>query len=270
MNMLCRFEELDKRMNGLDYPFVAEQYAIEPYEIAKYIDYSLLKPNMTSQQIIDGCKEAIHYKCLTVAVMAANVPLAYEVLKGSGTLVKVGAGFPHGNTATQVKAFEAACSVAAGVCEVDMVMNIGRFRGGEFDYVEREIRMLAEITHAAGTYLHVILETAYLTPEEIVGASRLVEQAGADVVKTSTGFASTGATIPNLKLIKESISPTMLVKAASGVRNLDQALAVISCGCCRFGCTATSKIMEDAFRRAANKELFVLAAADIPDDCIAW
>jgi deoxyribose-phosphate aldolase len=164
--------------------------------------------------------------------------------------------FPHGAATTQTKVAETIDAIAKGAVEVDMVLNIGRLRSGESDYVQREIAAVAEAAHARSALLKVILENYYLTDEQKVVGCRLAEAAGADFVKTSTGYAKGGATIPDLVLMRKTVSPRVKVKAAGGVRDLDAALAVIATGTVRIGTRATEEILGEARKRAdANGNL---------------
>ncbi|MDH7486189.1 MAG: deoxyribose-phosphate aldolase [Anaerolineae bacterium] len=218
-------------------------------QLAKTIDHSLLKPELTGQEVIEGCELARRYHVASVCVKPCHVPLARRLLEGSDVKVGTVVGFPHGSSTTETKAFEARQAVANGAQELDMVINIGALRSGQDDLVRDDIRAVVD---AAGdrAIVKVILENHYLTDEEKVRACRLAEEAGAHYVKTSTGFAPTGATIEDLKLMRASVSPRMGVKAAHGVRSLDAALEVIAVGATRIGATQTAQILEDFKKRA--------------------
>lgn len=224
-------------------------------EIAQMIDVSLLNPVMTEKDIIEGCEIAKKYDAVSICVKNCFVEKSYDLLKDTGVKVTTVISFPHGSCLTDVKVFEAIRAVEQGCVEVDMVLNIGQLLGGGYDYVEKEIRAVADAMHERGALLKVILENAYLTDELIIKASKLSESAGADFIKTSTGYATGGATIPNLRLMRESVSDRIQIKAAGGVRTLDAALNVRALGVSRFGCTATAKIMEEAFKREAAGNL---------------
>ena len=217
-------------------------------QLAKTIDHSLLKPELTEQDVIEGCKLAKQYNVASVCVRPCDVPLAVSEMKGCDVKVGTVVGFPHGNTTTATKAFEARQAVADGAQELDMVMNIGALRSGRYDYVENDIRAVVEAA-GEGVIVKVILENCYLTDEEKVKACQLAEAAGADFVKTSTGFAVSGATIEDLKLMRASVGPRVQVKAAHGVRTLEAALQVIEAGATRFGATQTASILEDFKKR---------------------
>ena len=218
-------------------------------EIAKMIDHSLLKPEMTRQDVEEGCRLAKEYGCASVCVKPCDVVTAAEILKGSDVLVSTVIGFPHGHHLTEIKLMEADKAIDQGCVELDFVLNIGRFKSGEYDFVEEELRKVCEASHKRGAIVKVILENAYLTDEEKRKACEISERAGADFVKTSTGYAKTGATIHDLKIMRETCSAKVRVKAAGGVRTLDSALAARAVGCARFGATATKPIMEEAFKR---------------------
>lgn len=224
-------------------------------DIAKMIDHSLLKPEMSKQEVLDGCRLAAEYDCASVCVKPCDVVLAKEALQGSDVLVTTVIGFPHGHHLTEIKVREAELAMNQGCVELDMVLNIGRLKSGDFDLVEDDIRAVCEASHKRGVIVKVILENAYLTDDEKKEACGICERAGADFVKTSTGYAGGGATIHDLKLMRASCSGKVRVKAAGGVRSLDSALAVRAVGGSRFGATATKKIMDEAFQREKDGTL---------------
>jgi deoxyribose-phosphate aldolase len=213
-------------------------------QIAKTIDHSLLRPELTEQEVIAGCELALHYHVASVCVKPCDVPLAARILAGSDVKVGTVVGFPHGSSTSATKAFEARQAVEQGAEELDMVINIGWLRSGRDDAVGQDIRAVVE---AAGeqAIVKVILENAYLNDDEKVRGCRLAEQAGAHFVKTSTGFAPTGATLDDLRLMRRTVSPRVQVKAAHGVRSLDALLEVLAIGVTRVGATATRQILED-------------------------
>lgn len=224
-------------------------------DIAKMIDHSLLKPNLSDQDIIDGCKLADEYNTITVCVRPTDVPLAVEVLKDSEVKVGTVIGFPHGSNKTEIKVLEAREAIKDGAEELDMVLNIGKLLSEEYDYVEEDIRAVVEAGHAEGKIVKVILENCYLTDELIKKGSELCEKAGADYVKTSTGYGSGGATVEDLKLMRASVSDKVKIKAAGGVRTLDAALSVRALGATRFGATATKTILDDACKAEEEGQL---------------
>jgi deoxyribose-phosphate aldolase len=218
--------------------------------VAKTIDHSLLRPELTDADLTAGCELAQAYHVASVCIKPSSVPLAARLLQGSDVLVGTVVGFPHGSSTTRVKVYEARQALEGGAAELDMVINIGWLRSGEDQRVEDDIR--AVVSEAAGTALvKVILENAYLTDEEKRRGCRIVEAAGADFVKTSTGFAATGATLDDLRLMRASVSPHVQVKAAGGVRTLDALLDVLNTGTTRVGATATATILEDFRARKA-------------------
>jgi deoxyribose-phosphate aldolase len=228
-------------------------------QIAKLIDHSLLRPELTSHDVRAGCQVAARYSVASVCVRPADVILAADLLRGTDVLVGTVVGFPHGSNATETKAAEAALAVGQGAAEIDMVLNIGWLRSGKVTDVEADIRA---VVHAAnGATVKVILENAYLTRDQIVEGCRAVERAGADFVKTSTGFAPGGATMEDLVLMRSAVSPAVEVKAAGGVRTLDTLLAMAAIGVARFGATATATILDDLAHRREHGRPAAEAAA---------
>lgn len=218
-------------------------------DIAQMIDHSLLRPELTKEQVIEGLRLAKEYEVASVCVKPCDVALAKQELMGSKVLNTTVIGFPHGTAKTSVKVFEAEEALNDGAVELDMVLNFGRLISGELNYVEQDIKAVVEAAHSKGAIVKVILENYYLTDELKVTACRIAERAGADFVKTSTGFAGGGATIEDLKLMRQTCSSKIRIKAAGGVRTLDSALEVRSVGTSRFGATATKIIMDEAVKR---------------------
>jgi deoxyribose-phosphate aldolase len=213
------------------------------HQLAKTIDHSLLKPELTEADVIAGCKLARQYDVASVCVKPCHVKLAKQQLEGSDVAVGTVIGFPHGSNTTPVKVFEAQQALQDGAVELDMVLNIGELRSGNADYVRRDIQAVVEAARGKAL-VKVILENAYLNDEQKRLACRLVEEAGADFVKTSTGFAPGGATLEDLRLMRASVGPQVQVKAAGGVRSLEAILDVIDAGATRVGATATAKILD--------------------------
>ncbi|WP_433074391.1 deoxyribose-phosphate aldolase [Dactylosporangium sp. CA-052675] len=211
--------------------------------VAKMIDHSLLRPELTTADVRHGCEIAARREVASVCVRPSDVPLAVTALAGTGVLVGTVAGFPHGDTTTAVKAAEARALVEAGADEIDMVLHIGRLRDGDTGYVHDDIAAVVAV--AQGRIVKVILENAYLTDAEKVTGCRLAERAGAHFVKTSTGFAPGGATLADIRLMRATVSPSVAVKAAGGVRTLDTLLTLHEAGATRFGATATETILDD-------------------------
>ena len=219
-------------------------------QIAKTIDHSLLRPELTEQEVASGCDLAQRYHVASVCARPYDVPLAARLLKGADVKVGTVIGFPHGSSTTETKVFEARQALESGAEELDMVLNIGWLRSGADERVSSEIRAVVEA--AAGRIVKVILENAYLSDDEKVRACHLVEEAGAQFVKTSTGFAATGATLDDLRLMRRSVSPHIQIKAAHGIRTLDALLDVLNVGVSRIGATATQSILEDFKARKAQ------------------
>jgi len=214
-------------------------------DLAKMIDHSLLRPELSEEQVYEGCRVAREYNVANVTVRPADVDLAVEWMKGSGVPVASVAGFPHGSSTTATKLQEARDLLRRGVKEIDMVINIGKLISRQFQYVETELAQMAEACHQAGAILKVIFENAYLTDELKIAASKISTRAGVDFVKTSTGFAPSGYTLEDLRLMRAHAGAQVKIKAAHGVRTLEKALEVYQAGCSRFGATATVKILED-------------------------
>lgn len=214
--------------------------------LARLMDHTLLRPQASRAQIEQLADDARQWCFGTICVNPVWVPLASEKLRGSGVKVAAVVGFPLGATLTSVKRAEAQAVILAGAEEVDMVMNIGAMRSGDLEAVENDIRGVVEICHAGGAILKVILENAYLSDLEKVEACRIVKKAGADYVKTSTGFAPTGATAEDVRLMRETVGPEMGVKAAGGIRNLADAVTMLAAGATRLGTSASIAILDEA------------------------
>lgn len=210
--------------------------------IASYIDHTVLAANATASQIEKLCAEAEKYKFASVCVNSCYVPLAAKLLKDSSVNVCVTVGFPLGAMATEVKAAEASWSVKNGADEVDMVINVGAVKDKKYDYVLNDIKAVKDACE--GKLLKVILETCLLTDEEKVKVCELSEEAGADYVKTSTGFSTFGATIHDVALMRKTVGDRLGVKAAGGIRSAEVAEAMIGAGASRIGCSAGVAIVE--------------------------
>jgi len=229
-------------------------------QLEKVIDHSLLRPELTEADVIAGCELAARYHVATVCVKPCDVKLAKELLKDSDVLVSTVVGFPHGSNLTAIKVAEAQLAMDEGALELDMVLNIGQLRSGKYDYVREDIKAVCDTAHARGAKVKVIFENSYLTDEEKVIACKLSEAAGADWVKTSTGFASGGATLEDLRLMRANVSEHIQVKAAGGVRTLAALLDVIDAGVTRSGATATATILDD-FKRMKDGESLATPSA---------
>ncbi|AGZ45332.1 deoxyribose-phosphate aldolase [Actinoplanes friuliensis] len=229
-------------------------------QVAKMIDHSLLRPDLTVGEVRQGCELAASRGTKSVCVRPSDVALAVAALHGTGVLVGTVVGFPHGNTLTAIKVAETKALVEAGADEIDMVLDIGRLRSGDAAYVRDDIA--AVVQAAGGRCVKVIQENAYLTNDQKVLGCRLVEEAGAQFVKTSTGFAPGGATLADIRLMRATVSPAIEVKAAGGVRTLDTLLELVEAGATRFGATATAAILDDLAARHRGERTSVVAAAD--------
>lgn len=233
-------------------------------DVAKMIDHSLLHPTMTDADILEGLRIAKKYGTATACVKPYSIPLARRELEGTDVLVCPVIGFPHGNSTTEVKVFEADAAAAAGGKEIDMVINVGKALGGDWDYVSDEIRQINDAVVKRGAVLKVIFENDYLQESHIVKLCQICSDIGVAFVKTSTGYGFVkqangmytykGATVPHLKLMRASSKPGVQVKAAGGVRTLDDLLHVMSLGVTRIGATATVAIMEEAVKRGISDE----------------
>jgi deoxyribose-phosphate aldolase len=221
-------------------------------DIAKTIDHSLLRPELDDAFIEEGCRLAAEYDVASVCVRPADVRRARALLDGTDVAVGTVIGFPHGNHLTATKVFEAERALADGATELDMVIKIGALKSGRDADVQADIAAVVGIAHAAGAIVKVIFENAYLTDDEKIRACRLTEAAGGDFVKTSTGFAPSGATHDDLRLMRANTSPHIAVKAAGGVRTLDALLEVMALGVTRIGATATKEIIDDFRARKAG------------------
>lgn len=226
---------------------------VTPHDIAKMLDHSLLKPEMDEQVVRHGLEIAKKYDVASICVRPCDVALAREALAGTQVHVSTVVGFPHGSNRTEVKVLEAQLAMDDGATELDMVLNIARLRSGANDEVRADIQAVVDAAHARGAIVKVILETAYLTDEQKSRACHLAAEAGADFVKTSTGFAPSGAKLEDLRLMRESVPAAVRIKAAGGVRTLDAVLACRQAGCARCGATATEAIMQEAERRFAEQ-----------------
>lgn len=224
--------------------------SLEYRDVAKTIDHSLLRPELDLATVREGVELALRYDVASATVRPADVAWAAELVAGSDVLISTVVGFPHGSHTTRTKAAETAELVAAGADELDMVLNIGRLISGEDDDVEADIRAVVEA--ADGRLVKVIFENAYLDDAQKIRACELTAAAGAGFVKTSTGFAPSGATIEDLKLMREHSPSHVQVKAAGGVRTLDALLEVMAVGVTRVGATATEAILEDFKARKAD------------------
>jgi deoxyribose-phosphate aldolase len=227
----------------------AETITVE--RVAKTIDHSLLKPELTVDDVLAGCELAARYDVASVCCRPIDVVRCRDALAGTAVLVSTVIGFPHGSNLTATKVFEAERAIEQGAVELDMVLQIGLLRSGRVDEVADDI---AAVVAAAGdaAIVKVILENCFLTDEQKVAGCRAAESAGAAYVKTSTGYAAGGATIEDLALMRATVSPHVKVKAAGGVRTLDALIDCINAGIDRCGATATATIIDDLCTRQAQ------------------
>lgn len=211
-------------------------------EMAKYLDDTLLKADATPEQIVKICEEAKTYGCASVCVNSSYVPLVAKELSGSEVKTCCVIGFPLGACTSESKAGETADSIEKGANEVDMVIQIGRAKAGEWDYVKSDIE--AVVKAAAGkAIVKVIIETCLLTDEEKIKACQIAKEAGADFVKTSTGFSTGGATVEDIRLMRETVGKDMGVKASGGVRDFEKVQAMIDAGATRIGTSSAAGIL---------------------------
>jgi deoxyribose-phosphate aldolase len=221
-------------------------------QVAKAIDHSLLRPELDDAFVEAGCRLAVEYDVASVCVRPVDVRRAAAILAGSDVKVGTVIGFPHGSSTSATKVFEAERALEDGATELDMVVDIGALKSGRDEDVRRDIEAVVAVAHRSGAIVKVILENAYLTDDEKVRGSRLTEAAGAEFVKTSTGFAPSGATHEDLALMRRTVSPDIQVKAAGGVRTLDALIDVMNLGVTRVGATATKAIIDDFRARTSG------------------
>lgn len=210
-------------------------------DIASYIDHTLLKPDAKESEVVDLCREALKFKFASVCVNPNFVPLCAGMLRGSGVKVCTVIGFPLGAMTTEAKAFETRDAVAKGADEIDMVINIGRLKSKDYEYVHNDIK--AVVGAAQGHTLKVIIETSLLTDEEKIAACVIARAAGASFVKTSTGFAGKGATVEDVRLMRQVVGADLGVKASGGVRDCETAQQMIESGATRIGASASVAIV---------------------------
>jgi deoxyribose-phosphate aldolase len=233
-------------------------------ELAKMIDHSILQPTHTDDDLKKQCEVAKKFNVASVCVKPYAVKQAVQILKGSDVKVGCVIGFPHGNSSTTVKAFEAEQACRDGATEIDMVINIGKTLGGDWDYVEKEIKAVTDTCHKNNSIVKVIFETDYVTrTEDKIRLCEICTNAGADFVKTSTGYGYVklpggdfnykGATVPDIELMRKYSGPGVQVKCAGGVRTLDDLLKMKAAGATRSGATATEIMLTEAKARFGNK-----------------
>ena len=238
------------------------------------IDHSLLHPTMTDRELDEGCALAAKYKVASVCVKPYYVPRAAELVKGSGVLVGAVVGFPHGNSTTEAKRYETEIACRDGATEIDMVINVGKALSGDWAFVEQDIRAVCDEAHKHGAIVKVIFENDFLPDDQTkIKLCEICEKAGADYVKTSTGYGFVkqpngsynykGATEHDLKLMRQHCSDKVQVKAAGGVRDLDGLIKVRELGATRCGASATAAILEEFKRREASGQTVAARAGTI-------
>ena len=233
-------------------------------DLAKMIDHSILQPIHTDEDLLKQCEVAMKYDVASVCVKPYAVEMAVKKLKGSTVAVGCVIGFPHGNSSTKVKVYEAEQACLDGATEIDMVINIGKALGGDWDYVESEIKAVTDVCHSNRAIVKVIFENDYVTKtEDKIRLCEICTRVGADFVKTSTGYGFVkqpdgnfnykGATLADVMLMREHSGPKVQVKCAGGVRTLDDLLKMKEAGATRSGATATETILTDAIKRFGDK-----------------
>jgi len=225
-------------------------------QVRALIDHAILKPELTRADVDAQLDEAATYRVFSVCVRPSDVAHAVERLQGTGVGVGTVIGFPHGTTTTAAKVAESLQALADGAFELDMVQNVGAARSGGWERVEQDVR--AVVDAAGDTVVKVILETAFLSDDEIVAASRAAQRAGAAFVKTSTGFAGGGATAEHIRLMRETVGAGTGVKASGGVRGLDTLVEMVEAGADRIGTSASARILDEVAHRARTGDASAL------------
>jgi deoxyribose-phosphate aldolase len=232
--------------------------------IAKMIDHSLLNPSLTTQESEDGCALAIRYNVASVCILPYYLARCAELLAGTTVNASTTIGFPHGGHTTAIKLAEARQALNDGGQELDAVINISKARSGDWQYVRDELSALADLIHARGAKIKVIFENAYLDDDSKVRLCKICAEIGADWVKTSTGYAPSGATLADLELMRKHSPAQVQVKAAGGIRDLDALLAVRAIGVSRVGATRTEAMLEECRKRLGLEPITHVAASAAP------
>lgn len=215
-------------------------------QVAATIDHAVLKPFATQNDVIEACNLGKDYHVASVCVRPTDVPLAYQILADSGVMVSAVIGFPHGANRKETKALEARLAIADGAKELDMVMNVGQFLSENFDLVQQDIAAVVAEAKPQQVLVKVILETCYLTPEQIAKACQIAEAAGANFVKTSTGFGEGPATPEAVTVMLQTVGNRLGVKASGGIRSYDKAALYLDLGCLRLGVVSTKAVVDGA------------------------
>ena len=213
-------------------------------EIAQMIDHSLLNPILTNQDIMEGCRIAREYRVASVCCRPSDVILVKKCLEDSSVATTTVIGFPHGTTTTAAKVFESKEAISNGAVELDVVLNIGKLRSGDHEFVKNDLEAVTDLCHSRGVIVKVIFENCYLDTDQKIAACRICNDINVDFVKTSTGYGTGGATDEDLKLMRNYCKPEIRLKAAGGIRTLERAIEIKKLGCSRFGATATVGILE--------------------------
>jgi len=221
-------------------------------EISKMIDHSLLPPSLTDEELDYGCRMALDYNCASVCIMPYYLKRCAEILRGSTVKASTTIGFPHGGHTTAIKLAETRRALDDGCEELDMVVNISKVLSGDWDYVRGEIKAIVDLAHPQGQKVKVIFENCYLKEAHKIRLCEICGEAGADWVKTSTGFGTSGATIEDVKLMRAHSPAHVQIKAAGGIRNLGQLLDFRALGVSRVGASRTKDILEDCKKRAGK------------------
>jgi len=221
-------------------------------DVARSIDHALLKPELAERELEAGCKLALYYGVASVCVLPYFVPRAAAILRGTSVLSSTTIGFPHGGHATAVKVAEAERALDDGADELDVVVNVSKVVSGDFAYVRAEIGALVAAVRARKKKIKVIFENAYLNEEEKVALCAICGEMGADWAKTSTGFAKTGATVEDVRLMRARCAPSVQIKASGGIHDLDALLGFCALGATRIGTSRTRDILEECRRRLAK------------------
>ena len=223
-------------------------------DIAKMIDHSLLQPTLTDEELEAECRLALECNVASVCIKPYYVKRCVELLSGSTVKASTTIGFPHGGHTTTIKLTEAEEALRDGAEELDMVVNIGKVLSGDWDFVRSEIKSLVQVTHSRGMLLKVIFENCYLGDEQKIQLCELCGEAGADFVKTSSGYGTGGATIPDLKLMRQHSPEHVQVKAAGGIRTLEKLLEVRALGVTRIGASKTREILNECKQRLDTEQ----------------
>jgi deoxyribose-phosphate aldolase len=223
-------------------------------DIASKIDHSLLKPDLTTQELQDGCLLAHELGVASVCVKPCDIHLANNLLRKSEVIVSTVIGFPHGSTTTHSKEVETQQAMIAGVKEIDAVVNIGRLRSGELGYVERDLKAIIDLARDYQAKVKVIFETSLLNEEQIIALCVICNRLKPDWIKTSTGYGQGGATLEAVQLMKNHIDPSIQIKASAGIKTLDDAIKFVEAGCTRLGTSSTANILAEAKNKLSGMQ----------------